>query len=325
MLIGALEQSLELVGVDEGRSLVEETLRILLIDCGERDCEVVFQAQGLLEQNGQRPPLEPGGIIYELLDLEHAAARQQALLDEPGNLFEWVTVQGGRFEMGDDQGDADEQPIHQVTVATFQMAKHPVTNEMVRASAEDFPLGPMIHHVGGERHPAVEKTWFEVYYFALWLGARLPSEAEWEYSARGGAKSRLGQYFFGDNPEDLSDHAWFDESGRIEAHPVDEINPRTGKENLNPLGLANMLSNVLEWVVDDWHGDYEDAPDDGQPWIETPRVAFRVLRGGSWYNGCRYCRSAARYGFAPGNRNKGIGFRLARSVVLGPGAPVPWQ
>jgi formylglycine-generating enzyme required for sulfatase activity len=99
---------------------------------------------------------------------------------------------------------------------------------------------------------------------------------------------------------------------------VNEVNPRTEKENLNHLGLANMLGNVWEWVADDWHGDYEDAPPDGRPWINTPRGTDRVLRGGSWFLVARYCRSAARDGFTPGSRDTLIGFRLARSVALGP-------
>ncbi len=79
-----------------------------------------------------------------------------------------------------------------------------------------------------------------------------------------------------------------------------------------------MHGNVLEWVEDDWHDDYESAPDDGSAWIEEQRGANRVFRGGSWGNPTGYCRSAFRYYFEPDHRYDNLGFRLARSVALGP-------
>ena len=78
-----------------------------------------------------------------------------------------------------------------------------------------------------------------------------------------------------------------------------------------------MHGNVWEWVDDDWHDDYKDAPDDGRAWIDDPRGAVRVLRGGSWRNDAQYCRSAIRGRDAPGYRYV-IGFRLARSVTFDP-------
>ena len=314
LLINSLQQSLDLVLELERPNLVEETLRILLIECQEADCEVIFHAQALMEKEGLHP-LDGArrGLIYELLDLEQASVRQKGLLNDPANHFEWIEIDGGTFQMGDDQHGADEKPVHPVQVDTFLMAKHPVTNRLLKS----FPLGQKYSNYGGESHPAVGNTWFEAYYFALWVGARLPSEAEWEYAARGGRKARPGQYFFGNEPGDLADHAWFGESGRNTANEVDAINPRTGKEHLNPLLLANMLGNTWEWVEDDWHGNYEDAPPDSLPWTETPRGTNRVLRGGSWFNDANYCRSAKRARFTPDFRNTIIGFRLARSIVLG--------
>ena len=315
LLISALEQSLDLVPEGERSNLVQETLRILLIECREKDCEVIFHAQALLEKERLHPlDGKRGGLIYELLDLEQAATRQEELLSDPANHFEWIEIKGGTFQMGDDQHGDSEKPTHPVQVDTFLMAKHPVTNRLL----ESFPLGEKYPNYGGEHHPAVGNTWFEAYYFALWVGARLPSEAEWEYAARGGCKARLWQYFFGDDPEDLADHAWFGESGRDTAHAVNEVNPRTEKENLNPLGLANMLGNVWEWTADDWHSDYEDAPSDSRSWINTPRGTYRVVRGGGWDVVAHSCRSAARNYNAPGGRSSVIGFRLARSLTLGP-------
>ena len=79
-----------------------------------------------------------------------------------------------------------------------------------------------------------------------------------------------------------------------------------------------MHGNVWEWVEDDWHNDYNGAPDDGRAWIDEPRGANRVMRGGSWNVDARYCRSAYRNGRWPDYRDCDVGFRLSRSVALGP-------
>jgi formylglycine-generating enzyme required for sulfatase activity len=86
----------------------------------------------------------------------------------------------------------------------------------------------------------------------------------------------------------------------------------------NPFGLHDMHGNVWEWVADDWHDTYDKAPDDGRAWINDPRGTDRVLRGGSWGHDAQDCRSATRVIFAPVIRITYIGFRLARSVTLGP-------
>lgn len=310
LLIEAVAQSLPLVPSVQWESLVNETLRILLADCEERDCEVIYHAQMLLEKLALHP-LAPGGLIYELLDLAHAAARQQTLLADPENLFEWVEVEGGSFMMGDDHHEDDEKPAHRVTLGSFQMSKHPVTNRLLRG----FPLGEKYPNYGGERHPAIGNTWWEAYYFALWIGARLPSEAQWEYAARGGQKAtkEFAQYYFGDDPEELPNHAWFGESGRETAHAVDEPNPRSGKENLNPLGLANMLGNVFEWCADWFSSDYyQNCPATDPPGPASG--SNRVFRGGCWYAPARYCRVAYRGRNAPGHRGADLGFRLLRTV-----------
>jgi formylglycine-generating enzyme required for sulfatase activity len=79
-----------------------------------------------------------------------------------------------------------------------------------------------------------------------------------------------------------------------------------------------MSGNVSEWVEDDWHYSYEGAPTDGSAWVNAPRAADLVIRGGSWDSDARHCRSAARDINPPGVRCTGIGFRLAGSVALGP-------
>ncbi len=287
LLIDSLEQSLHLIAPAEQPKLVQETLEILLIKCEERDCEVIYHAQELLEKLDMQP-LQPGGLIYELFDLAHAAERQQKFLADPANHFQWIEVEGGEFWMGDDEHEDNERPAHRVEVASFRMSKHPVTNRLLSS----FEFGVKYPNED-ENLPATGNTWYEAYYFALWLGCRLPTEAEWEYAARGGKKARRTQYYFGDAVEELPKHAWFGDAARHQAHAVNELNPHTGKENLNPLGLANMLGNVWEWCAD-WYGSdyYDESPEENPLGPQTGTQ--RVLRGGSWNDYPQVVRCANR-------------------------------
>lgn len=309
LLIDSLEQSLHLIAPTEQQKLVQETLDILLIKCEERNCEVIYHAQDLLEKLGMQP-LQPGGLIYALFDLEHAAERQQKLLRDPANHFEWIEVEGGEFWMGDDEQEDNEKPAHRVLVDDFRMAKHPVTNLLLSC----FPFGEKYSNFGGKDHPAVAITWWEAYYFALWIDATLPTEAEWEYAARGGKYAQRAQYFFGNSIEELSNYAWFGEKSRSYPHAVNEINSRSSKENLNPLGLANMLGNVLEWCLD-WYARF---PSIGmaEETIENPigpaAGKYKCARGGSFRSLPTAVRCAHRgFNLAPGDRTYDfVGFRL---------------
>jgi len=308
LLIDSVEQSLPLIPREEQQNLLQETLNILLIECAEQDCEVIYHAEQLLQKQNLRP-LVPGGLIYQLLDLEHAAERQRELLEDPANCFEWIEIKGSTFWMGDDDHEDNEKPAHQVKLGRFFMSKHPVTNHLLAS----FPLGAKFPNYGGENNPAIGNTWFEAYYFALWINARLPTEAEWEYAVRGGPQNIRTQYYFGDSADELKKHAWFYESGRRVAHAVDKINPNSGKENLNSLGLANMSGNVFEWCSD-WYGAEYYAECKPQGIVENPTGpktgSDRVVRGGCWGSEARGCRSAYRYHGSPDYRDGAIGFRL---------------
>lgn len=309
LLIDALEQSLQLIAATEQQKLVQETLAILLIKCEERDCEVIYHAQELLEKIGLQP-LQPGGLLYELFDLAHAAERRQKFLADPANHFEWIEVEGGVFWMGDDEHLENEKPAHQVKVDSFRMAKHPVTNKLLSY----FPFGARFPNYGGDSHPAIGNTWYEAYYFALWLGCRLPTEAEWEYAARGGQHAQRTQYYFGNDPAELPRHAWFGEDNRQFAHAVDESNPHTDKKNLNPLGLANMLGNVWEWC-NDWYDNYPRTKNKAEV-IKNPlgpkAGQYKIRRGGGFVNASDALRCSRRDDVNPSYRNIVIviGFRL---------------
>jgi len=314
LLIDGLEQSLRLIAATDQQKLVQETLDILLIKCAERDCEVIYHAQELLEKTGLQP-LQPGGLIYELFDLAHAVERQQKFLADPANHFEWIKVEGGEFWMGDDEHQDNEKPAHRVKINRFRMAKRLVTNRMLTG----FKFTTQYDE--DENLPATGNTWYEAYYFALWIGGRLPTEAEWEYAARGGKQAKRTQYYFGDAEQELPNHAWFGESGRSLAHAVDEINSRTGKENLNPLGLANMLGNVWEWCADWYNGSYYQTSASS---VESNSLAAnpkgptqgtqRVLRGGSWVSLPDVLRCAYRRRNYPTVWDYYVGFRCGQDV-----------
>ncbi len=137
---------------------------------------------------------------------------------------------------------------------------------------------------------------------------RLPTEAEWEYAVRAGTTT---EYFFGDDEDKLGDYAWYQDNSGGKTHLV-------GQKKPNSWGLYDMTGNVWEWVEDDWHKNYKGAPPDGRAWAGNPRGAERVIRGGSWYYGAHDCRTAFRYKYPAGDRDTSVGFRLARSVALGP-------
>jgi formylglycine-generating enzyme len=130
---------------------------------------------------------------------------------------------------------------------------------------------------------------------------RLPTEAEWEYAAKGGNKDYMVFEYSGSNSAGAV--AWYDENSGGNTHPV-------GMKASNSLGLYNMSGNVWEWCWD-WYGSYVNGAQ------TDPRGAssgsFRVLRGGRWYDGAQYLRSADRGGSTPSRRSSDIGFRLVRN------------
>jgi len=140
---------------------------------------------------------------------------------------------------------------------------------------------------------------------------RLPTEAEWEYSARAGTTTG---YFFGDEESMLGDYAWYSGNSGYKTHGV-------GQKKPNPWGLYDMYGNVWEWVQDAHHYTYSGAPTDGRSWGSEGDPydqgiiwVHRVCRGGQWGNRGKYCRSALRNGVDPGAHSEDIGFRLARDL-----------
>ncbi|HRV17242.1 MAG TPA: bifunctional serine/threonine-protein kinase/formylglycine-generating enzyme family protein [Myxococcota bacterium] len=237
-----------------------------------------------------------------------------------GSDLEWVRIPGGSFSMGSNDGDPDddEQPVHRVTVPTFEMSKTQVTVDQymacVDAGACTAPdtgdycnWGPS----GRGKHPINCVDWHQAQAYAKWAGGRLPSEAEWEYAARSGGRD--WKYPWG-NEDATCERAVMWESGTGNGCGRGSTWPVCSKPRGNTThGLCDMAGNVWEWVQDWYHDSYNGAPTDGSAW-ESPTGSSRVVRGGSWFNFAGRVRAAYRGNGDPGIRYVNLGLRLARSV-----------
>ncbi len=205
----------------------------------------------------------------------------------------WVPIRPGVFRMGE-PGEAVAVHI----TATFEMAATPVTVGQYRA------FDPEHRCRGGVEHPATAVSWWRAWLFAAWVGAALPTEAQWEYACRAGTTTR---FWSGDDAADLDRVGWYGRNSGNQAHPV-------ARKPANPWGLCDVHGNVDEWCLDG-HGPAPDAGADGAPLADParpPTGVQRVLRGGSCIVSAGVCRSAQRLARGPGLRLDVIGFRLAR-------------
>lgn len=225
-------------------------------------------------------------------------------VDELAGTF--VLVEGGSFDMGctSEQPDcsSDEKPVHSVTLNSYYIGQYAVTQAQWRAVMGNNPS----NFSGCDQCPVEQVSWEDVQEFLQRLNARtgqhyrLPTEAEWEFAARGGNKSRRYLYAGSNNPGDV---AWYEKNAGGKTHPV-------GQKSPNELGLYDMSGNVYEWCQD-WFGDYSSSAQTNPTGPSTGSV--RVRRGGSWRGAPRYCRVAFRYYDVPGYRYSNVGFRLART------------
>lgn len=235
-----------------------------------------------------------------------------------------IYVKGGSFTMGatSEQGSAaeyHEKPTHKVTLSDYMIGETVVTQELWQAV-----IGSNPSYFKGLQNPVENVSWEDCQYFISKLNAitsknfRLPTEAEWEYAARGGGKSK-GYKYAGSNT--LPDVGWFDEFKRLDGytHAVKCKRP-------NELGLYDMSGNVWEWCQD-WYGSYSSS-DQLNPMGHScpPPINYfdaeatranglsRVARGGSWYSRSSNCRVAARCSINPWYRFNYLGLRLVLDI-----------
>ncbi|GAX60887.1 Ser/Thr phosphatase family protein [Candidatus Scalindua japonica] len=230
--------------------------------------------------------------------------------------YELIKIPGGSFMMGSPKTEKgrydDEGPQHEVNVPEFYMGVAPVTNRQYGIFMEENTEVTEPEYWADRRfnqpeQPVVGVSWDDAKKYAEWAGLRLPTEAEWEYACRAGTTTR---YYLGDEEGDLERAGWYTVNSSRQSHPV-------GEKAMNGFGLYDMHGNVWEWVEDDWHEDYNGAPDNGNAWVGKKVGSGRVIRGGSWRNVAQSCRSAFRGDYGPDGRNINLGLRLSRSVAPG--------
>ena len=220
---------------------------------------------------------------------------------------EMSTIRGGSFTMGSND-DLTERPTHQVNIQPFSISRYPISvrdwNQCAAAKACTFVA------TGKDDAPITNVSWSDAKQFVAWLADtthkayRLPSEAEWEYAARGGTQTK---YWWGDQLQ--SDMANCKNCTNI-ISPEQPL--KVGSFKPNPFGLYDMGGGVDQWVEDCWHKNYQGAPSDGSAWAEG-ECTSHVIRSGSWKNDARYVRSSNRDSYDTNVRYPTHGFRVALS------------
>lgn len=218
-----------------------------------------------------------------------------------------ITVRGGTFLMGSQGGSLDEMPIRQVKLRGFRLSAKEITvgeyRKFVRATGKQMPARTP---QGGwiDNHPMVYVTWYEAQAFCRWAGGSLPTEAEWEFAAKGGTKSQNYTYS-GSNQSTRA--GWHDINGRYQTHPV-------GQKIPNELGFYDMSGNVSEWCLDWYQKNYYKKRRNTQNPKGPKKGKRRTLRGGSYIDFAFQTRTAKRTSLPPAIRAKDIGFRLKKNI-----------
>ena len=220
--------------------------------------------------------------------------------------IDMVRVEAGTFTMGATPEMKypfdSEKPAHKVTLTNdYYIGKYEVTQALWQAVMGNNPS-----KFKGDNLPVESVSWNDCQEFISKLNSitgktfRLPTDAEWEYAARGGKKGRGYQYSGSNN---ISDVAWYTDNSGSKTHAV-------GSKQANELGIYDMSGNVYEWCQD-WKGSYSSSSQVNP--IGANSGSYRVNRGGGWFSTARYCRSSYRYDYTPGYRYYNLGLRLVLS------------
>ena len=301
------------------RALVEEKLSVKVYEIAQKpknERQPFYNRLASQFAEGNYWPVEFGlkvvgslvtGLTGEVLEGTQPESKNR--LVQVGDVrFEMVYVEGGTFQMGatEEQGEDAfdrEKPVHRVTLSSYLIGKHEVTQALWE---EVMGSNPSYNKQGGD-YPVERVSWNDCQEFIEELNDRtgmkfrLPTEAEWEYAARGGNRSK-GYKYAGSN--NLNEAGWYDGNSGNHTHPVGEKKP-------NELGLYDMSGNVYEWCQD-WYGDYSSEAQTNPTGLQSGRS--RVLRGGSRWRGARSCRVSDRRLSVPGHRNGYFGLRLVLSL-----------
>lgn len=237
-------------------------------------------------------------------------------------LPEMMIIPGGDFTRGSTDGNRDEMPRHKISLSSFAIDVHPVSNEQfvrfleamggekdtnhndiirMRESRIKRSAGRLVIESGYAKHPVVGVTWYGAVAYAKWVGKRLPTEAEWEIAARGGLESAL--YPTGDDIEKSQANFFSADTTAVMSYAP------------NPFGLYDMAGNVYEWCHD-WYGYnyYENSVQEPENPPGPIQGVYRVLRGGCWKSLKEDLRCSRRHRNNPGTVNGTYGFRCAADV-----------
>jgi len=219
--------------------------------------------------------------------------------------IEWIKISAGEFQMGSNGGNPNEKPVHTVYLDSYHISKTEVTFAQYDKFCSDTGRKKSLDSGWGRgNRPVIYVSWEDAVAFCKWLSRKigknihLPTEAQWEYAARGGNKSK-GSKYSGSN--DIESVAWYTKNSGAKTHPV-------GQKNPNELGIYDMSGNVSEWCSDRYGDNYYSNSPRNNPAGPSSGI-FRVYRGGSLAG---HCWSTIRYGTFPSSRYYFMGFRLAR-------------
>jgi formylglycine-generating enzyme required for sulfatase activity len=224
---------------------------------------------------------------------------------------EMLVVPAGSFDMG--SATEYENPAHRVTIAKpFAIGRHEVTFDQWDMCVADGGCKhrPEDREWGRGDRPVINVSWLDAKAFVAWLSQktgqtyRLPSEAEWEYAARGGTNT---PYWWGRDVGSRQANCRECNTG------TSQQTAAVGSFKANPYGLHDTAGNVAEWVEDCWNDNYRGAPQNGSPWL-TGQCRLRVLRGGAFDSAAKYLRSTARFRYDSDVRYSANGFRVAREL-----------
>ena len=264
---------------------------VLVVSCGDDDNDEDVQTSSSNQNGGNNGGSNGSGSENDFPGKVYTVN---------GVSFKMIAVKGGTFQMGSDDGYEWEKPVHQVTLSDYYIGETEVTQELWTAVMGSNPS----KFTGNMQRPVEMVSWNDCQTFISKLNQltgetfRLPTEAQWEYAARGGNKSK-GYIYSGSN--EIDEVAWYEYNSGGMTHPVQTKAP-------NELGIYDMTGNVYEWCTD-WYGAYSSAAQTDPTGPATG--SDRVYRGGSWGSDATFCRVANRNNYTPTNSYFHLGLRLA--------------
>lgn len=265
---------------------------------------------------------DPAAVFQCETGVKHYVPELREVRNIQPLMTEMIVIKGGLFWRGSSDGNRDEMPKHQVSLSSYAIDKHPVTNEQfvrflevmggekdgnhqdiirLKDSRIKRSAGKLNIESGYSKHPVVGVTWYGAVAYAKWIGKRLPTEAEWETAACGGDETAL--YPTGDDIEKTQANFFSSDTIAVMSYAP------------NGLGLFDMPGNVYEWCHD-WYGYnyYEVSAQEPDAPVGPLQGVYRVLRGGCWKSLKEDLRCSRRHRNNPGTVNGTYGFRCAADV-----------